>query len=491
LIINSFFAKDGEAMLNKIKSYMIQNKLLTKGDRIIVGVSGGADSICLLYVLLSLRREYELILTAVHINHGIRGKEADLDEQFVKEFCSIYGIKCESYRYEVKRLAMENGLSEEEAGRRVRYQSFFECCRKYKCNKLAVAHNKNDNAETVLFHLFRGSGIRGLSGIAPDRKISGEMGEITIIRPLLGVTRREIEAFLAEEGINYRIDSTNLTDDYTRNKIRNQILTYACNEINAQAISNISEAAVSLREIDDYLNQNIRICYKAIVRKEEFCYRINADALRQEHIVIQKGIIMQLLQELAGSSKDLEEKHVQAVLRLLQKKVGSQVHLPYDMIAEREYNDISVYRRCKGQAERYEQQAFRAMYINIPGLTYVITRNLIIETELIPYKKSTPIPKSSCMKWFDYDKIENAVEIRTRKEGDLIQINSLGGHKKLKDYFIDRKLPQKERDNQLLIADGNHIMWIPGVIDRMSEKYKVEASTTKILLMKMIDMEEK
>ena len=236
-------------MIRKIKAYMEQYNMLAKGDRIVIGVSGGADSICLLHVLKQLRVDTELFLMVVHINHGIRGEEADRDERFVKDFCRTEGVEYRSLTADVTGIAKVEGLSEEEAGRKVRYEAFFEVCEELRCNKIAIAHNRNDIAETVLFNLFRGSGIRGLSGIEPYRVIPLSSREVALIRPLLGVERAEIEEYLHQEGIPYMIDSTNLGEDYSRNKIRNRILTYATQEINQQCVNNIVEAAGALREI--------------------------------------------------------------------------------------------------------------------------------------------------------------------------------------------------------------------------------------------------
>ena len=477
-------------MLQKMKTYIKQNELLKKGDRIAVGVSGGADSICLLHVLFSMRQEYDLQLLAIHINHGIRGEEADRDEQYVKEFCAKYGIECRTFYYDVRRVASVEGLSEEEAGRKVRYAAFLETCLEYRCNKLAIAHNKNDNAETFLFNLFRGSGIRGLSGIDSKRTLSEEKGEVSIIRPLLCVSRDEIEEYLRQEGVDYCTDSTNLTEDYTRNKIRKQILAYAVREINSQSVNNITEAAKALKEIEDYISENVRQRYEFLVYSQEGSLRVPAETLAVEPIVMQKGIIRGILEQLAGGQKDLEAKHVESALGLIQKQVGRKVHLPYQIIVEREYDTICFYRKALLKEKKTSLKRLEPIKVTIPGSTPFPGERKILETKLINYKKYDPIPKSSCMKWFDYDKIENVVEIRTRKEGDYLQINASGGRKKLKDYFIDHKIPQKQRDEQLLIADGSHVMWIPGVGERMSEKYKVDSTTTKILLMKLIDLED-
>ncbi len=476
-------------MLSKALDYIKMNKMIEKGDRIVAGVSGGADSVCLLYVLKEFLGEDLAKLTVVHVNHRIRGNEADRDEQFVKALCNRLGIDYLSYSYDVKKLATEQGLSEEEAGRKVRYEAFIETCRLKKFNKIAIAHNKNDNAETVLFNLFRGSGLKGLSGIDAKRILKEDFGELTIIRPLLGIERSEIEAYLCQVEIPFITDSSNLTEDYSRNKIRNRILKYAVDEINLGAIENINEAASLLREAFMYMDENIKRSYQRLVRQDNEIYRLSVQALLEEPVVIRKGILMMLLESLAGRKKDLEAKHVEAISSLLDKQVGRQVHLPYRMIAEREYEDIILYHDNE-KIDIASKEAFSPVKLEIPGRVDIPWLQKSLVTEIIEYKNNIPIPKSSCEKWFDYDKIENAVEIRTRKEGDYIQINCFGGNKKLKDYFIDRKVPHKLRDSKLLITDGKHVMWILGDGERMSERYKVEEATKKVLSMKMIDLEE-
>ena len=215
------------------------------------------------------------------------------------------------------------------------------------------------------------------------------------------------------------------------------------------------------------------------------------DNLIQEDIVIQKGIIYGILERLARSRKDLEAKHVQEVLNLLEKQVGRRIELPYQIVAERQYKDIIFYKQPNRSVEgAFLYEKMEPMVINIPGRQVIREYQKILDVEIIENKKNEPIPKSSCIIWFDYDKIENTVVVRNRSEGDYIQIDRLGGRKKIKDFFIDIKLPRKDRDKQILIADGNHIMWIPGKADRISEGYKVSNDTKKILLMKLIDMED-
>ncbi len=485
-----FYAKDGIMMLSKAWDCIKVNRMIEKGDRIVAGVSGGADSVCLLYVLKQYCRECGAQVIAVHVNHGIRGEEAARDEQFVKDLCDGWGIECISYYHNVREIAGQLKLSEEEAGRKVRYDTFLEVCEARECNKIAIAHNRNDNAETILFHLFRGTGLKGLSGIEPRRVIPSVAGDITIIRPLLDTDRNEIEAFLRREGISWQTDSTNLTEDYSRNKIRIRILKSAVEDINSGAVGNITGAAACIREAADYIETGVRSCYERLVTEQEASYRVLTSGMRTEHPVIQKGLIFQILEKLAGKRKDLEEKHVKAVCELLDKQVGRMVHLPYGIVAEREYDHIRLSCDSREEPDSYGKSLAFSVPVNIPGRTYLPRQAMIFETELINYKNNITISKNSCVKWFDYDKIENAVEIRTRREGDYIQINSSGGNKKLKDYYIDHKIPRRLRDSKLLVTDGSHVMWIVGEGERMSERYKIDTTTTKVLVMKMIGLEE-
>jgi tRNA(Ile)-lysidine synthase len=174
----------------------------------------------------------------------------------------------------------------------------------------------------------------------------------------------------------------------------------------------------------------------------------------------------------------------------MDKQVGRLIHLPYAVVAEREYDDIRLYIGDGSEQENERIFPIAPVPITIPGKTFVWQQHKFFETELIYYKNNISIPKNCCVKWFDYDKIENAVEIRTRREGDYIQINSNGGNKKLKDYFIDHKVPRRLRDSRLLVTDGNHVMWIVGDGERISEKYKVDDTTSRVLVMKMFDLEE-
>ena len=445
---------------------MNQQNMIERHDRIVVGVSGGADSMCLLNVLLELREEYELSLFVVHINHCLRGEEADKEEEFVDKFCREKGVEVHIIRSNVKEYAKERDISIEEAGRMLRYRAFDEECIRKNAHKIAIAHNKNDNAETVLFHLFRGSGVKGMSGIPPTRG--------AIIRPLLDTTREEIEEWIREKGILYCTDSSNLTFDYTRNKIRHSILPFAQEQINDKSVEHIAMFAQQMRYISDYMNKCYKKEYQLARQQTELGVELSIEKLLMLEPIICQGVIKLAIEEVCQIKKDMEQVHVLDVMGLLYKQTGKQVHLPYHIIAKRGYTTLSVERiLVKDQRQKSELE------IKIPGKLEITEQSLTFEFELLCKKKSGDMPKNNYTKWFDYDKIRDAVVVRTRRTGDFLQIHRDGGNKSLKSLFIDLKIPQEKREDMYLLASGSHILWIPGV--RTSEAFLVDENTTTVL----------
>lgn len=461
-------------MVNKVRSYILKHNMLSKGDRVIVGVSGGADSICLLYVLLELASEYNLKLHVIHINHGIRGDEAALDQEFVRGLCQRHNIDFKYVKKDVPAIVREQGISEEEAGRNVRYEAFHDFAKEMGYNKIAVAHNKNDDAETFLFNLFRGSGITGLRGIPPTRE--------SIIRPLLCLDRIEIEQYLEEHKVPYVIDSTNLEDDYSRNKIRNKILTYAKDEINTGVIEHITNSASMLAEIDTFIKKSVDKVFSEIVVKNKKGkeYSVNVETLDKYDIVIQKELARKIIHKLSKKLRDIDSSHIQSILGLKEKQVGKEVHLPYDIIAIKGYNDIILKRKLDKTPKNIK---IEPVELKIPGRNFMVQSDRIIETKVKEYKRDMEIPKEGYTKWFDYDKINNIILLRTRQKGDFIKVDSRGSTKKINSLFIDEKIPREDRDSIPLIADGSQIIWVIG--GRISEDYKINEDTKTILEIKI------
>ena len=462
------------SMEKKVLNFIQKYHMLQKEDKVIAGISGGADSICLLFVLLRLQEKIGFDVIAVHVNHGLRGENAKRDERFTETFCRERNVPCIVYHENVKEIAAQKKLSVEEAGRLVRRKAFEEVRIRYGGTKIALAHHQNDNAETMLLNLARGTGIRGLSGIRP---VNGYM-----IRPLLGIHRKEIEYYLKEHQLSYCEDETNAGDEYTRNRIRHQILPMLEEQVNRQAVRHMNETMEQLNQIRDYLEREIEAHCRCVVRQEEEGLLLLWDEWMQCDPVIQNGIIQKCLENLAGTGKDLVSVHVAAVAELFEKQSGRKRNLPYNICAERNYEGILL---IKQTAER--QTECREELI-IPGITRLKDRNLRICCTIWEKDKNfsiEQIPQTPYTKWFDYDIIKNSLTVRTRQPEDVLGVNRQGGTQKLKSYFINEKIPAKSREQILLIAEGHQILWVVGY--RMSSRYQISEHTKRIIEIKIME----
>lgn len=438
-------------MYEKVKAYVEKYHMLTREDKVIAGVSGGADSVCLLFMLIKLQKEIPFALHAVHVHHGIRGATADDDEQYVRNLCEEKKIPLTVVHENIPACAKARGLTEEEAGREVRRETFLRVLKEEQGTKIALAHHRNDNAETLLWNLCRGTGLKGLGGIAP---ITGVW-----IRPLLCVKRTEIESYLKKWGISYCTDETNARNIYTRNRIRNEIFPYMERYLNEQTVLHMAETAEQMRILGDYITGEVLRMKEMCTKKEpdgailvmEETYRTFPEALRPY-------ILHEVLCEAAGHSKDIEAVHVKALEELLGRQVGRMINLPYGVTAKRCYEGI---RLMTDETEKVEMKGEFAFRIIDAGSV----------TEVFPQKNYT--------KWFDYDIIKNTVKIRHRDPGDYLTIDKNGKTQKLKQYFINEKIPQEMRDRIWLAADGPHIMWVVGY--RQNQGYQVTEKTRRIL----------
>ena len=465
-------------MIAKVLDYVKKYRMIEKGDTIVAGVSGGADSVCLLFVLLRIREEIPFQLAVVHVNHGIR-EDAWQDAEYVKGLCDNNRLSFYLTEKNVKDHAKRLGISEEEAGRQIRYQAFREALKKETntgCGKIAVAHNSNDRAETMLFHLFRGTGLTGASGIKP---VNGN-----IIRPLLCVERKEIEDWLLKRKIDYCRDSTNQQDTYTRNRIRHHILPFAEEEICKGAVAHMNYAADDLLEAEEFIKRkallagkrciaygNVKGSRKAVISLPEFF---------KEDAYLQGRILLSCLEDIAEGRKDITSKHVEGIRRLMQASGSKEISLPYGITVYKKYDTVIVEKRKlqekNSQSEIVEEK--KEYIVSIPEILEVPGLGSV-EITVFSREKTENIPQKTYTKWFDYDKITGSVAFRTRKAGDYLTINNRLGHKSLQDYFVNEKIPKADRSNLYVLADGSHILWVPG--HRISEYYKVSDHTKTVL----------
>ncbi len=449
-------------MLEKVKNYIEKWQMLRSEDCVIVGVSGGADSICLLWILSKLQKEMGFRIVAVHVNHGIRGEEADADEAYVKQFCQELAIPCESYFANVELIAKNRKQSTEEAGREIRREFFEQAMKKHHGTKIALAHHQNDSAETFLINLVRGSGLKGLGGIAP---VNGN-----VIRPMLCLKREEIEKFLETEGISYCIDCTNESDVYTRNRIRNKVIPYMQREINPKVVEHMSETMEQIRQIQDFLDEQVQMYMGKTVAEVKNGYSILEDSYELVPEAIKPLLLKKVLIEVSGREKDLESVHVKQLQELFEKQVGRKVDLPYQMEGKRTYQGISVCIKENGDKEQWTE-----VYFNVSEKEAIFQ----VGKKQIYCRVTSENVEKNHTKRFNCDIIRNNICIRTRKQGDYITIHPDGRTQKLKSYFINEKIPQEERDEILLVADGNHILWIVGY--RTNPVYEVNSNTKRIL----------
>lgn len=477
-------------------------EMAKKGDRILLGISGGADSICLARYFLAKKETLDLKLYAVHVNHMLRGEEAGRDEQFVRSFCREWDIPLHVEYRDIKKESKEKKCSEEEAGRNARYACFKTYAEKYQCSKIAVAHHQNDSAETILFRMMRGTGAQGMAGILP---VNGK-----IIRPFLCLSREEITDILKNIQQDYVNDSTNKSEEYSRNYIRHRILP-EMESVNKKAAAHISELGMQMQELLDYITPQMDMLYEKKVRRDKpgelF---LSEKAFAQMGIFEQKELLRRMLFEISGHQKDISLVHIEQLLLLMNNKEGKRQNCPYGVLAKRVRKGLVLTKESSQfskkkieEAEVEKEGKIQPVYLKVPKISqlqenvlkdgvdeqsiYFSECKLEINYSILPWKGGKVI-KRDCVKYFDYDKMICKPCLRTRESGDYFIMDKEGRHKSLGRYFIDTKIPASERDGQLLLADGSHIMWILG--GRISEFYKVSSETKWVLRVSVQRREE-
>jgi tRNA(Ile)-lysidine synthase len=444
-------------MQSKVWQTIEKYHMCPQGAHIVVGVSGGADSMALLHLLNGFAGEQGWSITAVHVHHGLRGEEADRDRNFVQEICQEWKIPCKVYYFDVSKEAKARGLGTEEAGRLLRYEAFEQ---ERQGGMIAVAHNKNDQGETVLMRLCRGAGVSGLTGIRPVREF--------IIRPLLFCTRKEIEEYCQNKGLSYCEDSTNRENNYARNRIRNQVLPLL-EEIYPKATEHIAQTAEIMTEEEEFLQEQARVLFiRALKKSDENEIVLDAECLKSMHRAMGKRVLAMAFDALEGK-KDIGSVHYELLVGLLGQESGKSLYLPNHIIAELSYGAL-ILKKVREMSSHFSYP------LPLNQEIYVPEAKLFVGTYLCT-KKRTQKSQDSCTKVFDYDKIGCALFCRTRQNGDRLAIKN--GRKKLKDFLIDEKIPREERDRLPLIATEDDVLWV--VNQRVSAAYLPDENTKKFL----------
>lgn len=478
-----------QELIGKVDEYSQRYHLLERDDRVITGISGGPDSVCLFLVLLELSKSIGFDIAAVHVNHGLRGEDADADAVFVRELCDRRSIPCHVFEEDVYQVSKVEKLSLEEAGRNVRKRCFEEVRAKWGGTKIALAHHMDDNAETLIMNLCRGSGLRGLGGMRPRNG--------TVVRPLLCLRRTEIEQFLREVKQVWCEDKSNVQDHYTRNRIRNHVIPYLTDEVNTGAVEHMNTTMEQMRELEEYLAVQTEAMFQKWIRGPEAEGSIGSgeilllnQAYTEVPKVIRNRMILKCMNRISGKERDISAVHVEQVDGLFVNQSGKQLSLPHGIWVFREYDGIRF--TCKRenvplQTRGIGEDVNDFVLLNVPGDSRWLEGKFAFRCKVV--ENTGMFSKEDCgnksagfpyTEWFNYDIIKAYVAlIRRRQAGDYMVINRQGHKKKLKALLIDAKVPANRRDQIPVLALGKEILWIPGV--RRSSAYLVTEETRQIL----------
>ncbi len=456
-----------ESISNFLKDHSIEGKSL------LVAVSGGVDSTVLLDCLVKLGADYSLNLTVAHLDHGLRGRDSRGDLEHVREKAAALGLKCITERRPVRKTVKDQKLSIEEAARKIRYDFLRETAEKTGADLVALGHNKNDQAETVLMHLFRGCGLRGLSGM---KEVSGNY-----IRPLLRSSRSEILDYAESNGLEYRKDKTNKDTTYFRNKIRHDLLPELEENYNRHIVDHLVQTGNLAREAQSYFEEKVEeISAGIILMSEEQGKCFSRTELLKHHRYIQKKIIRKFIRDVKGNLEDITMIHVKEIIdKIRNEPARTRLDLP-GVVFKLSRDRACFFHELKNdRAEDY-------YYETTPDSSLVIEETDIeIKFELNKNTEGVSLDDFSSdnlTEVVDWSKVEQPIMVRNRSEGDKFVPLGMEGTKKLKDFFIDTKIPHEERNGIPLVCDDSGIIWVVG--HRIDDRYKLDKYTNEVLIMK-------
>ena len=463
-------------LLEQVRRTIDRYRLLDKGDRLVVGVSAGVDSMVLLHLLSAYRQEFDLSLIVAHVNHGLRPEESEKEMELVKKESERLGFTFEYGQFNVKEFQKAGGISLQDAARRIRFHFFNVLLQKYNANKIALGHHADDQVETVLLRLMRGSGLKGLKGMLPIR-------EGRVIRPLLEVWRREIESFAEEMKIPYLLDSSNLKKNYLRNQLRLSLIPLIEKEYQPNFKKIVLKTSTTLREENDYLERETEESYQKIVREGKDTLSFGFSEYQSLHPAIQWRIIQKMLGRIYTGEMILEEGEwlevSQIYKKLEQPSPSFLLELPHGVCLEKRYDWVLMKKEWVKQIPPFEVELIS------PGRTYIeeIEKEVMIEetSRNDKFKDLYGLPNVVLL---DYQNLQFPLKIRNFRPGDRFQPLGVKGTQKLKEFFIDHKIPKFERPRIPLLISGEMIAWVVGY--RIDERVKITENTQKVLKVKVM-----
>jgi tRNA(Ile)-lysidine synthase len=457
-------------LLTKIKETIRKYRMLSPGDRVLVAVSGGPDSVCLMSVLQALAKDLDLILSIAHLDHMFRGNESANEALFVGELANTFGIPATIEKFDVPAYCLERGFSPQEGAREARYDFLQRVATAFDASHIATGHTADDQAETFLMRLLRGAGASGLSAIPPVRD--------NIIRPLIEITRDEVLEYLKKTGLSFVTDPSNTKPIYTRNRIRLEIIP-VLKGFNPRIVETLAAEAALLRDEDEAIELHCATLADGILERNENDLVIKRNEFSALPVAFRRRLLKRAL-DLAGvESAGLSQVQIDEVLAFtVSAQSGRTMNLPHGLIVGREYDRFVLSTRSRTDAFSYP--------ISIPGVTVIPELPLTVETLITDRLPVEPEDKNYVWQaLFDYDKMGSLLTFRNRHPGDWFCPAGMGGkRKKLQDYFVDKKIPRRMRDTVPLLCSGEDILWVAGL--RTDERFLPGPNTKRGLMVRFL-----
>jgi len=448
-----------KATEQKVLRFIKENELYSPGEKVLVALSGGPDSVFLLHFFNKFKNKFKIEIGAAHINHRLRGNDSKRDELFCKAICDELSVPFYILRKDIKSYSKENKISLEVAGRKIRYEFFEKISSENKYDKIVTAHNADDNAETVLLNLIKGTGIKGIAGIPVKRN--------NIVRPILSLTKKEILDYLNENQFEYRVDESNLSNDFERNFLRNEVIPLIQKNINPafsnSALNtslNLQRLNLGLAEIVSGLKSTVKVKFNRIVS-------IPVDFIKSENKFIISYTIKELIDEIF--SVKLESNDLKKIFMLVKKQSGKSEELSENLIALKERNEIRIVKKSALKNSN-EIKISTGSEIKIARKTFSIFEVT---------RSDVKIGKSKNIEYISADGLSSDFIVRTWTEGDKFFPIGMQGSKKISDYLNDIKINSFEKKEQLVLENNAGIVWVIG--KRLDDRFKLTPNTKKVL----------
>lgn len=452
-----------DRVLTTIQKY----RMLSTGDNVLVAVSGGPDSVALLHFLKRIEPIYNLSLHVFHLNHEIRGKEADEDAKFVAELAARLAVPATLESYDVPALMKREKLSLEEAAREARYRLMDQLAVELKVDRIALAHHADDQVETFLMRLIRGAGLEGLGAMLPVRGI--------YIRPFIEVSKSDILRYIEDNGLTYRIDASNEDLSILRNRVRSELVPLLTS-YNPQFKGSLLKTIEIVREDQAHLNTLTDGVFDLLAETGDGIVRLNIQGMEAQPVSLKRRLVRKCIKWVKGDLRGIEFKHAEAILDALKRvPVQFEMELPGGIIVFTEYEDLVFARK-----QLLEILTLEPVKLAVPGITHVEPLGIEIEAQYRDTRDLT-FEGDGDVAHLDADKLGETFEVRTRKPGDIFVPFGMMGEKKLQDFFVDQKVPRRQRDRVPIVTAGAHIVWVAGF--RIDERFRVTAQTRRVLVL--------